>query len=46
MEPLYAAYLETGDSPQQIEIGKLLLPAARHYYEGFTWVAGARRWRK
>jgi hypothetical protein len=39
MEPLYAAYLETGDSPQQIEIGKLLLPAARHYYEGFTWVA-------
>jgi Apea-like HEPN len=39
MEPLYATYLETGETPQQVEIGKLLLPAARHYYEGFTWVA-------
>ena len=39
MEPLYGAYLETGDSPQQLEMGKLLLPEARHYYAGFTWVA-------
>jgi hypothetical protein len=39
MEPHYGAYLEGGDSPQQNEMGKLLLQQARHYYEGFTWIA-------
>jgi hypothetical protein len=39
MQAHYAAYLETGGSPEQIEMGKFLLPHARHYYEGFTWVA-------
>jgi hypothetical protein len=39
MEGHYATYLETGATLQQIEMGKFLLPHARHYYEGFTWIA-------
>jgi hypothetical protein len=39
MHAHYAEYLATGETPQQIETGRLLLPDAQHYYAGFTWVA-------
>jgi hypothetical protein len=42
MEPHYAAYIESSDSPEQRELCQLLLTDAKHYYDGFGWIGEVR----
>jgi hypothetical protein len=42
MQTHYAAYSASEDAPEKQEICELLLSDARHYYDGFGWVAEVR----
>lgn len=42
MAARYAAYVESGSSPEQRDLCARLLAQAKHYYDGFGWVGEVR----